>query len=267
MNKNQGEQLQDIYFRKQIVFGTVPIGYPGDITLNLIRHINGADIILTETLVSFYQLMLDSNKFFAQFGFSEIEVKPKAEIYTYVPDDNLEYKDDINQKIINESKIGKKILILSEEGYSNYMDPATQLKNQLIKQQIEFDTLHGPCMVIATVATSFDNPNDFIFAGNVQWWNDEEIEKRLLLFKETNMSIIFSFDSHNLKKSLNTINKFFSNYFADFCINLSKTNEKHIRGNLDKIINDHEKFLTDTATDRFTLIISPNFVHQDKYNF
>lgn len=267
MNENNGSQIQDILFRRQIVFGTVPIGFPGDMSVNLVRHINQADIILAESLVTFYQIVLDTNKFFAQSGYKTVEIKPKAEIYTYLPDDSLEYKDGIDQKIINESKKGKKVLVLSEEGYSNYMDPATSLKNQLVKHRVEFDTLHGPCMVIATIATSVDNPNDFIFAGNVQWWDEKEIEERLLLFKKTNMSIVFSFDCKSLKQSLNTINKIFPEYFADFCINLSKVNEEHIRGNLDKIINDHEKFLTDSSTDRYTLIISPNFIHRDKYNF
>ena len=267
MNQNNGAQIENILFRRQVVFGTVPLGYPGDISINVIRHINNADIILAESLVTFYQIILDVNKFCAQFGYPSIEVSPKAEIYTYVPDDSLEYKDGIDQKIINESKKGKKVLVLSEEGYSSYMDPACSLKNQLIKHKIEFDTLHGPCMVIATIATSLDNPNDFIFAGNVQWWNENEIDERLLLFKKTNMSIVFSFDCENLKNSLEIINRNFPEYFADFCINISKPNEAHIRGSIAKIIEEHESLLTDMATDRFTMIISPKFIHESRYTF
>ena len=87
--------LENILFRKNVVFGTAPIGYSGDISLNLIRHINQADIILAETVVSFYQLVLNVNKFLSQYGFSEIQLTPKAEIYTYTPDDSLEDKKNI----------------------------------------------------------------------------------------------------------------------------------------------------------------------------
>ena len=260
MNKNFGTQIKDIRFRKQIVFGTVPIGYPGDISLNLIRHINEADIILAETTVSFYQLLLDVNGFLLQFGFESIQLTPQAKIYTYTPDDSEEYKDKINEKIIQGINNNKKILVISEEGYSNYMDPAAYLKNQLIKNKIEFDTLHGPCMVIATIATSYTSTNDFIFAGNVAWWNDEESINRLELFKKTNMPIVFSFDSHHLKKSLETINKIFPEYFGDFCANISKPNELHVRGNIDKIIENYQNVLKDRDTDRCTMIISPFFV-------
>jgi 16S rRNA (cytidine1402-2'-O)-methyltransferase len=249
--------LEDINFRKNVVFGTVPIGYPGDISLNLIRHINQADIILVETLVSFYQLILGVNKFLSQFGFSEIQLTPKAKIYAYTPDDNSENKEIINKKIIKEINSGKKVLVVSEEGYSNYMDPAEFLKITLIINKIEFDTLHGPCMVIATLATSHFVTKDFIFAGNVAWWSDNEIFDRLQTFKNTNMPIIFSFDSNNLKRSLETINTVFPDYMADFCANLSKPNEAHIRGKLDEIIYTHENILKDNNTDRCTLIIKP----------
>lgn len=250
-------QLEDILFRKNIVFGTAPIGYSGDISLNLIRHINEADIILAETLVSFYQLVLNVNKFLSQYGFSEIQLTPKAKIYTYVPDDKLENKIIINEKIIKEFNDRKKILVISEEGYSNYMDPAELLKIALIERKIEFDTLHGPCMVIATLATSHFAANDFIFAGNVEWWGDDKIFDRLQAFKNTNMPIIFSFECNNLKKSLKTINKIFPDYMADFCANLSKPNEAHIRGLLEEIIQSHESILKDKQTDRYTLIIKP----------
>lgn len=249
--------LEDIIFRKNVVFGTAPIGYSGDISLNLIRHINQADIILAETLVSFYQLVLNVNKFLSQFGFSEIKLTPKAKIYTYTPDDSLEDKKNINEKIMEEITKGKKILVVSEEGYSNYMDPAEYLKIKLITNKVEFDTLHGPCMVIATLATSHFAVNDFIFAGNVHWWTDDEIFDRLQAFKNTNMPIIFSFDSNNLRRSLETINKVFPDYMADFCANLSKPNEAHIRGKLGEIIHTHESILKDRQTDRYTLIIKP----------
>jgi 16S rRNA C1402 (ribose-2'-O) methylase RsmI len=249
--------LENILFRKNVVFGTAPIGYSGDISLNLIRHINQADIILAETVVSFYQLVLNVNKFLSQYGFSEIQLTPKAEIYTYTPDDSLEDKKNINEKIMGEITKGKKILVVSEEGYSNYMDPAEYLKIKLIANKVEFDTLHGPCMVIATLATSHFAVNDFIFAGNVAWWSDNEIFDRLQTFKNTNMPIIFSFDCQNLKKSLETIDKVFPDYMADFCANLSKPNEAHIRGKLDEIIHTHESILKDEQTDRYTLIIKP----------
>jgi hypothetical protein len=43
-------------------------------------------------------------------------------------------------------------------------------------------------MVIATLATSHFAVNDFIFAGNVAWWSDNEIFDRLQTFKNTNSS-------------------------------------------------------------------------------
>lgn len=268
MNKNWGSQLENILFRKPVVFGTTPLGYPGDMSINLVRHINEADIILTETLISFYQIVLDANKFFAQFGYSSVEVKPRAQIYSYVPDDSNEYKEQVSQKIIDAViNHGKKVLVLSEEGYSNYMDPAEFLKNDLIKNQIEFDTLHGPCMVIATIATSFTLANKFIFAGNPQWYGKDEVYHKLLKFKATEMPIVFSFDSHHLEDSLNIIKTVFQEYFGDFCINLSKPNENHIRGHLDKIISEYPNALKDPSTDRYTMLISPIFLHHDKYEY
>jgi len=221
-------------FRENIVFGCVPIGNPADISINMINHINEADIILIESHREFSRLITNIN---ALKGWVTADVKPHAIIYPY----QLEYGEDkikeINEKIIFEIKNNKKVLVVSDEGSSVFLEPMMALKSMLLNLSINFQVIPGPNSVISSFISGTNTFVEFCFGGNFEWISEKRKEEIFSHIKNLKIPTIFILRSIGLKKYILEIkNNLQEDWKIDLGMNLSMETERHIDGSFDKIL-------------------------------
>lgn len=119
----------------KLTLGAVPIGDPGDASINLIKHIVSHKIILVETPDVFYKLCKD------------LDISTQAKIIDYGSDEShngLDYYLDI-------LKNGENILVLSDEGTAGLIDPGGILMQHARSNGIDVGVMAGPNAVIPSV--------------------------------------------------------------------------------------------------------------------
>lgn len=246
-------------FRQNVVFGTVPIGDPADATLNLIEHIRRADIIVVENHVEFSRLLTHIN----QSPLSRnILVKPKAVIYQFDLHSNAEKRDYIIKELLEKAKT-KKILVVSDEGSSVFLEPGNWLKSELVNNNMGFQILPGPVSAVQSVLSSTSNFDMFAFGSSlaaIPIKNRKRVFDRVLSYGAPTVFLLTAKDSKNC---LESIRDYFGNdWTGDFSINLTMTTERHIRGTFDEIISFIDSnpniFKFDTEHKKFAILILPN---------
>ena len=265
------EQPSNI-FRKNIVFGTVPIGDPGDASLNLIHHLNNADIILVETHSQFSRLVSGIRAFVIKHNFGVI-LEPRAVIYQYNLMDGFDKINHVNQLILDEAVYNnKKVIVVSDEGYSNFMDPGDFLKEEIIKRGLEFQTLPGPSAIISTVAHSHGLIGEFFFSCDPSVIVPENKITYFTKIKNMNVPTVFTLNPTTARTSFEELKSVFGNdFYVDFSMNLTRPNEEHVRGSFDDAIkyidSNYDRFHRDTEDDRYTVILFPTEYKQQSIEF
>ena len=221
-------------FRKKVVFGAVPIGNPSDISINMINHINDADIILVESHREFSRLITSLNSL---PGFIKPDLKPHAFIYPYQLESGDERIKEINNKIINDIKNNKKVLIVSDEGSSVFLEPMMALKSILLNLNIDFDVLPGPNSVIASFVSGTNTFVEFCFGGNFEWIAEKRKQEIFYNIKDLKIPTIFILRSIGLKQYITEIkNNLGNDWRIDLAMNLTMDTEKHIDGTFDQAL-------------------------------
>ena len=220
-------------FLKNVVFGSMPIGNINDISINMINHICEADIILTERLQVLSNLMADLRSVYWKLGLYGIS--PNATIYQYQVESEKFKFNDINSILINEAKNNKKILVVSDEGNSLFLEPMVIFKDVLLKNNIEYQVLPGPNSVISAVVSGKYNPEDFCFGGNYEWIGESRKKNIINAVIFAKMPVVFILRAIGLREMLQDMLLYFDdNWFVDLGINLSMENEQHFYGNLNE---------------------------------
>lgn len=230
-------QIEDIIqqniFRENIVFGSMPIGDPADISLNAIEHINKADIIVVENHRQFSRLISCLNYLPVNY---RPNMNPQATIYQYNLESNPERANEVMNEIVKIAGKNVKIFIVSDEGSSVFLEPMSELKSKLMDAGFGYQVLPGPNSVISAVVNGRHNVHEFYFAGNF-----EHLPNKEKTFKEVQSlrkPTVFILRAIGLQGFINTISQEFSeSWDADFQMNLSMDTETHVYGTFDEIRN------------------------------
>ncbi len=249
-------------FRENIVFGCLPIGNPADLSFNMLAHILEADILIVESHEQFSRLLTE----FRQSSLSNGSVlKTHADIYQYDLDSGISPMARIN-KIVFDSWKEKKILVVSDEGSSIFLEPACTLKADLDNNNIPYQVIPGPNSMVSTVLSADRITNEFYFGCGI---SAIKKDKRPALFekiKDFGVPAVFLLTGQEARESIEDLQAVFGNhYHADLSINLSMLTEEHVRGSFTQLLNyideNKERFSRDTETDKYSIIIFPP--HQD----
>jgi 16S rRNA (cytidine1402-2'-O)-methyltransferase len=255
---------QDSLFQENIVFGTVPLGNPADTSFNLLRHLNAADIIVVETVSQFSRLISGLRDYFNRVQ-TGVQIEPHATIYVYNLRDQRDHIEHMNAFLLDEAfNKNKKILVVSDEGCSNFLDPGSFLKYYCIEKNIAYKTLPGPNSIIAAITSAHSPVGNFAFSIDTELLDEKEKEKYFSGLKNLSCPIIFTTNPETLKDSLVDFHKYFGNeYYAELFINLTRKNEKVIRGSslevLDYVQQNPSEFnyFNENENNRYAFLISP----------
>lgn len=255
----------DNIFKTNIVFGSMPIGNPYDISLNNIIHINNADILLVEHKQEFYTFIERYNKIKKNNNiFPNISIN--AEIYEYNLENDDYYCYQINKKLINLSN-NKKILCLSDEGSSIFLEPFNSLKHLCIQDDKDFSVLPGANSVISALTNSIYNFSSFIFLGTFDTILNNENKKNNIIkilnknnLIETSQSCVFLINGPQMLDGAKFLyENFDSDWLIDFSINLTSGNETHFYSTLknfyDTVNSNPDFFINYDYTSRFAIVL------------
>lgn len=253
-------------FRENIVFGCLPIGNPADLSLNMIAHIGQADILIVESHEQFSRLLSEVRGSTLSNG---IDIKTHADIFQYDLDSGAEAMRRINQIVIDNYK-AKKILVVSDEGSSIFLEPACTLKMDLINKQIPYQVISGPNSMVSTVLSADMTINEFYFGCGVSAIKKDRRPDVFEKIKSLGIPAVFLLTGQDAKESMEDLESVFGNhYHVDFSINLSMVTEEHVRGSfadsLNYINDNAERFSRDTERDKYSVIVFPP--HYDRSHY
>lgn len=253
-------------FRKNVVFGSLPIGNAADISLNMIHHIMRADILLVESHRIFSKLLTDINESMISAG---IDFNTHADVYQYDLHSRFNKMNEINNLIVNNAGT-KKILIVSDEGSSIFLEPAVMLKMELIANNIEFVALPGPNAVISTIISSNQGVTDFYFGNIVSAVRPEFQQREFAKVKQLNIPAIYLLHATGAKRDILALQEGFGNdCIIEYCMNLTMPTEEFIRGTFDDVLNfidnNPERYARDYSHNKYSIIIYPPHIDYSRY--
>jgi 16S rRNA C1402 (ribose-2'-O) methylase RsmI len=223
-------------FRHSIAFGSMPIGNPADISINMIEHINRADVLVIENHRQFAMIVETVNRLKLM---THADISPSAIIYQYQLENGQHHIDYINQRVVQEAETGKKILIISDEGASIFLEPMSQLKEHFDNRGLDYYFIPGPNSVISAVVSGTENVHQFYFGGNYQWVNDEDKQIAFKMINDFKKPVVFILTAQGtpeyVQEILQNIN---IECLFDFGINLSMEDEFHLEVNDKNIVKD-----------------------------
>jgi 16S rRNA C1402 (ribose-2'-O) methylase RsmI len=251
-------------FRENVVFGTSPIGCPSDMTFRLAEHIKSAQIILIESHREFSRLLTDT---FNDSITKIYDIQTFATIYQYDLHSDDNQIDEINRILLEESK-HKRILVLSDEGSSIFLEPASQFKHLLRENNIPFQYIPGPNSVITAVCLSNKIYSDFYFGGSLPPIEGEDRNRLFTMIKNSNLPTVFLLTAVDARSCVQDIKNFFGNdWDGEFLINLTMDTEKIITGTFDDILKyideNSEYFEKDMPHKKFAMNLLP--LRLDRY--
>lgn len=250
--------MDNSIFRHNVVFGTAPIGTPGDMTFRLAEHIKAADIILVESHREFSRLLTN---IFSPNKPSMYDVQTFATIYQYDLHSQQEDIDRINGILLEESKT-KKILVLSDEGSSLFLEPASEFKSLLNSNNIPFQYIPGPNSVITGVCVSKSTINNFYFGGSLPAIYPETRKKVFEVIKNGNLPTVFLLTAREARECVEDVKNFFGNdWNMELLLNLTMDTEQVIIGHFDDILryidSNKEFFETDQPHKKVAMNLLP----------
>jgi 16S rRNA (cytidine1402-2'-O)-methyltransferase len=253
-------------FRKNVVFGSLPIGNPADISLNMIHHIMKADILLVENHRIFSKLLTNINESMISAG---IDFNTHADIYQYDLHSRYNKMDDINNLVIKNAH-NKNILIVSDEGSSIFLEPAVMLKIELVRNGIEFVALPGPNAVISTIISSQKGVTDFYFGNIVSAIKPEFQQREFEKVKQLNIPAVYLLHANGAKRDILALQQGFGDdSIIEYCMNLTMPTEEYVRGTFNDVLNfiesNPERYIRDSDHNKYSIIIYPPHIDYSRY--
>lgn len=248
-------------FKTNIVFASLPIGNPGDISLNVIEHIQAADIILVESHREFSRLITRLNDLRFRV---HVDIQPHATIYQNQYESEPGSDERIFLHLINEAQDHKrKILVVSDEGSSVFLEPGQKLKEMLVRDGIQYTVLPGPFSGFSSVTNSDFFVRQFFFGESLPAIPKEariETYKRMHSLGLPTVFLLTAVDSKWCIEEL--YENFPEGWMIDFQMSLTMDHEKHVYGNFDQILEyidyNAEIFQGDDQQKKFAVLLFPD---------
>jgi 16S rRNA C1402 (ribose-2'-O) methylase RsmI len=255
--------MSDFYkeniFRENVVFGSLPIGNILDISMNMVEHIKKADIILVESHREFARLLSGVHLFPVT---RVLDLNTSAVIYQYDLHSDIDHTNKINDVLLEKSK-NNKILVVSDEGSSLFLEPGCILKSRLIEHGIPYQVISGPNSAITSVTNTSRNVSEFYFGSSLAGVPVEQRDSVFEKIKTVKVPAVFLLTAVDTKPCVEQIQNFFGDsWTGDLSMNLSMSTEKHIEGNFSdilKYIDDNPAyFAIDEEHKKFAIVIFPD---------
>lgn len=129
-------------------------------------------------------------------------------------------------KVVDDLSAGKNVALISDAGMPGISDPGNILVNEVIKNDLEYTVISGPCALInAFILSGFPAP--FTFIGFLP---EKNIDKNNLLMQYKNVygSLIFYMSCHNIEKDFDTLCSVFGDKPVCVVRELTKLHEEKV---------------------------------------
>ena len=207
--------------QKGLYLVSTPIGNLEDISLRAINILQKVDFIICENPKHSLKLL------------NKLGIKKK--LFSL-----HDYNENVVIKRIARYQGNSAIALISDAGSPLISDPGFKLVKDFINKNLFITSIPGASSVISSLQLSGIPINNFVFFGFVPKKNSSSslLIKRVI---ELNLTCIFLISGNNLKKFLELALKNSKNREVAVCKELTKINEKIVRGSIkniiDKIIN------------------------------
>lgn len=215
---------------------STPIGNLEDITLRALRILKEVDFIAAED-TRHSKILL--NKY---------EIKTQLlSFHSYSSDNKL-------QKIIELLKEGKEIALISDAGTPGISDPAYNLIQAALQNDIKISPIPGPSSLLAGLILSGLPMNRFLYLGFLPVKKGRQtLLKNLAKQQSEDRKTIVIFESpHRLLKTLQQLNEYLGDSQISACREMTKIHEEAIRGNIKEV---YEHFQKNPPRGEFVLVI------------
>lgn len=218
----------------KIYIVATPIGNLSDMTFRAVETLKSVGLIAAEDTRRTRELL------------NHFNIKTKTTSFN-------EHTDiDKALHLIEETKKGLDIAIVSDAGTPIISDPGFKLTSLAIKEGIELVAVPGACAAINALVLSGLNAREFVFVGFIP--EEKKYRKNLLdnLANEAR-TMIFYVSMHNLKKDLTSlIDIFGKERKASLSREMTKKYEETIRGSLSYI---YDYYSENIAKGEFVLVL------------
>ena len=207
--------------QKGLYLVSTPIGNLEDISLRAINILQKVDFIICENPKHSLKLL------------NKLGIKKK--LFSL-----HDYNENVVIKRIARYQGNSAIALISDAGSPLISDPGFKLVKDFINKNLFITSIPGASSVISSLQLSGMPINNFVFFGFVPKKHSSSslLIKRVI---ELNLTCIFLISGNNLKKFLELVLKNSKNREIAVCKELTKINEKIVRGSIkniiDKIIN------------------------------
>ena len=203
-----------------IILAATPIGNTLDAPPRLIQALQQADIIAAE----------DTRKTIALAN--RLGIKLTAKLISCHEHNEHERAE----KIIEQAKNGKKILLVTDAGMPTISDPGLKIAQQAVKEQIGYTIIPGPSAPLTALALSTLPTDKFIFEGFLPR-KQNELEKTLTNLAQEQRTLIFFESPRRCQNTIQTMAKILGeNRKIAICRELTKIHEETIRGTIKQIL-------------------------------
>ncbi len=194
---------------------STPIGNLEDVTIRALEVLRKSDYILCEdTRVS--------KKLFAKY-------KIKSKLIS-----NHKFNENKNvKKVVDILKLNKIVSLISDAGTPTISDPGNILIKECINNKINLIPIPGPSASITALSISGFS-NKFYFYGFFPE-NNSEINKSFEVISKINGSIVFFISAKKFNRSINIIQKYFSDRKILICKEITKYYEEYFRFNVNEL--------------------------------
>jgi len=199
----------------------VPIGNLGDITLRAIETLNKVDFIIAED--TRYSLKLLNH------------LKIKKKLISYYKHNEVK-RSELILKMLKKSDGA----IITDSGTPLISDPGFVLIKKSIESGIELISIPGPSALITALTISGIDPDKFIFLG-FSPRTDSKLRSFLSKVKSFEFTLVFYESPRRVEKFLKIAKVIFGGREFAIVKELTKKNEKVIRGNL----NEYSEIIAD----------------------
>lgn len=196
-----------------LYFVATPIGNLKEITFRAVEVLNASDFIYAEDTRHSAILM-------SEYGI-------KAPLISY---------QKFNEKsrcaeIIEKLKGGKTVSVISDAGMPLISDPGSVLVGELIKNDLEFSVISGPCAAINALVLSGLDTSSFYMVGFLPQKSSAR-DKLLEKLKSVESTLIFYVAPHDISDMLAVLHEKFGSRCVSVVREISKKFETVYRGKL-----------------------------------
>ncbi len=196
-----------------VYFVATPIGNLKDITLRAIETLKEADVIFCE----------DTRRTLKLLNAYEIK-KPLFACHKF-------NETDASQKILEQSRMGKKVAVVSDAGTPVVSDPGNVVCKVLKEANEPYTLIPGACAFVAGLVLSALDASRFAFIGFLP---DKQSEKKAVLekYKDLDLTLAFHSAPQDVDKDVKAMYEVFGERKAVAVREITKIHEESVAFNL-----------------------------------